>query len=204
LVDLRSPGIQIRPVRQITGTAEFNEVLFTEVQVPIANVVGPLNAGWRVANSTLGNERVGQSRTHRIERRLEVLMGIAVQKANDGSRPIDDPSVRDRLVCFGAQVEALRQITAQATTAGVRGATPGPEASVAKLLTSEVDQAMATYGLDLTGTSGVLQSGSEGAAKRGNMALSYLLMRAATIGAGTSEIQRNLLGEKLLGLPRDQ
>jgi alkylation response protein AidB-like acyl-CoA dehydrogenase len=203
LVDLRSPGIEVRPIRQITGAAEFNEVFFDEVRVPRANLVGPLDAGWKVAHSTLGYERVGQSRTHRIERRLDIVVGLARDVAPDGTRPIDDPLTRDRLVRFAAQVEALRQIAAQATAAGVRGVAPGAEASVAKLLTSEVDQAMAGFGLDLAGPAGVLQRGSPGAAKGGNVALSYLLMRAATLGAGTSEIQRNVIGEKLLGLPRD-
>ena len=203
LVDLRSPGIEIRPIRQITGTSEFNEVFFTDVHVPLANVVGPRNAGWRVANSTLGYERVGQSRTHRIERRLAILVAMATEAAPETACPMDDPWVRDHLVRFAAQVEALRQISAQATAAGVRGVAPGPEASVAKLLTSEVDQAMAGFGLELAGPAGILQRGSAGAAKQGNVALSYLVMRAATLGAGTSEIQRNLIGEKLLGLPRD-
>ena len=85
----------------------------------------------------------------------------------------------------------------------MRGVSPGPEASVAKLLTSEVDQAMANFGLDLTGPAGTLQRGSAGAAKDGNVAQSYLLMRAATFGAGTSEIQRNVVAERLLGLPHD-
>jgi alkylation response protein AidB-like acyl-CoA dehydrogenase len=203
LVDLRSPGIEVRPIRQITGAAEFNEVFFDDVRVPRANLVGPLDAGWKVANSTLGYERVGQSRTHRIERRLDIVLGLATDVAADGTRAIDDPLTRDRLVRFAAQVEALRQIAAQATAAGVRGVAPGAEASVAKLLTSEVDQAMAGFGLDLVGPAGVLQRGSPGAAKGGNVAMSYLLMRAATLGAGTSEIQRNVIGEKLLGLPRD-
>jgi alkylation response protein AidB-like acyl-CoA dehydrogenase len=203
LVDLGSPGIDVRPIRQITGAAEFNEVFFDEVRVPRANLVGPLDAGWKVANSTLGYERVGQSRTHRIERRLAIVVGLATEPDADGACAIDDPLTRDRLVRFAAQVEALRQIAAQATAAGVRGVAPGAEASVAKLLTSEVDQAMAGFGLDLAGPAGVLERGSPGAAKGGNVALSYLLMRAATLGAGTSEIQRNVIGEKLLGLPRD-
>ncbi len=203
LVDLRSPGIEVRPIRQITGAAEFNEVFFDEVRVPRANVVGPLHEGWRVAHSTLGYERVGQSRTHRIERRLAIVLGLATESRPDGSCAMDDPLVRDQLVRFAAQVEALREIAARATAAGVRGVEPGAEASVAKLLTSEVDQAMAGFGLDLAGSAGVLQRGSPGAAKHGNVALSYLLMRAATLGAGTSEIQRNVIGERLLGLPRD-
>lgn len=203
LVPLSSPGIEIRPIRQITGQAEFNEVFFDSVRVPRANVVGPLHGGWRVAKSTLGYERVGQSRTHRIERRLAILIAMA-QGDNALTRiGLRDSYVADRLVGFAARVEALRQISAQATAAGVRGVSPGPEASVAKLLTSEVDQEMANFGLDLAGASGTLDGNSTGAAKGGNVAQSYLLMRAATFGAGTSEVQRNVIAEKLLGLPRD-
>lgn len=204
LMDLDTPGVEVRPVRQITGGAEFNEVFFTGARTPLANVVGPLHGGWKVANSTLGYERVGQSRTHRIERRLGIVVGMATEPGPDGTRPIDDDRVADELVRFAARVEALRQIAAQATAAGVRGVAPGPEASVAKLLTSEVDQAMAGFGLELAGPAGTLERGSPGAAKGGNVALSYLVMRAATLGAGTSEIQRNVIGEKLLGLPRDR
>ncbi len=204
LVPLRTSGIEVRPIRQITGQAEFNEVFFDSVRVPLGNVVGPLHDGWKVAKSTLGYERVGQSRTHRIERRLAILVRMAQERgavARDGGDV--DGYVADRIVGFAAQVEALRQISAQATAAGVRGLSPGPEASVAKLLTSEVDQAMANFGLDLAGPAGTLERGSPGAAKKGNVAQSYLLMRAATFGAGTSEIQRNVIAEKLLGLPRD-
>jgi alkylation response protein AidB-like acyl-CoA dehydrogenase len=204
LVPLRASGIEVRPIRQITGQAEFNEVFFDSVRVPLGNVVGPLHDGWKVAKSTLGYERVGQSRTHRIERRLAILVRMAQEQgavARDGGD--GDGYVADRIVGFAAQVEALRQISAQATAAGVRGLSPGPEASVAKLLTSEVDQAMANFGLDLAGPAGTLERGSPGAAKNGNVAQSYLLMRAATFGAGTSEIQRNVIAEKLLGLPRD-
>jgi alkylation response protein AidB-like acyl-CoA dehydrogenase len=203
LVDLTSPGIEVRPIRQITGRAEFNEVYFDAVRVPIANVVGPVNDGWSVARSTLSYERVGQSRTHRIERRLADIVKLAADPDRTPSLA-DDSYVSSKLARFAAQVEALRQIAAQATAAGVRGTSPGPEASVAKLLTSEVDQAMSGFALDLTGTSGILERGSPGAALNGSVALSYLLLRAATLGAGTSEIQRNIIAEKLLGLPRDE
>jgi len=202
LVDLHSPGIDIRPIRQIAGSAEFSEVFFSDVRVPLANVVGPMHQGWRVANSTLGYERVGQSRTHRIERRLGMVVRLAAETSVDGVPRIADPRVRTRLVEFAARVEALRFIASRATAAGVLGRAPGPEASLAKLLTSEVDQEMATFGLDLAGRAGVLVTGSPGAAKGGAVAQGYLVMRAATLGAGTSEIQRNVIGEKLLGLPR--
>jgi alkylation response protein AidB-like acyl-CoA dehydrogenase len=202
LVDLRTSGIEIRPIRQIAGAAEFSEVFFTDVRVPVANVVGPLNAGWRVAHSTLGYERIGQSRTHRIERRLGMIVRLAATTTIDGVARIEEPGVRARLVEFAARVEALRFIASSATAAGVLGRTPGPEASLAKLLTSEIDQQMATFSLDLAGRAGVLERGSPGAAKGGTVAQGYLVMRAATLGAGTSEIQRNVIGEKLLGLPR--
>ncbi|MDG5481210.1 acyl-CoA dehydrogenase family protein [Mycolicibacterium gadium] len=203
LADLAVDGIEVRPIRQITGDAEFNEVFFDNARVPLAGVLGPLNEGWRVAKSTLGYERVGQSRTHRIERRLAILTSMAREPNALSDNGLDDEYVADQLVRFTAQVEALRQIAAQATAAGVRGLSPGPEASVAKLLTSEVDQAMANFGLDLAGPAGTLLPGSPGAAKKGNVAKSYLLMRASTFGAGTSEIQRNVIAERLLGLPRD-
>ncbi len=203
LADLGTDGIDVRPIRQISGDAEFSEVFFDSVRVPLSRVLGPLHKGWQVAKSTLGYERVGQSRTHRIERRLDILVGLADAPNPLSDRGLDDSYIADQLVRFAAQVEALRQISAQATAAGVRGVSPGPEASMAKLLTSEVDQSMANFGLDLAGPAGTLELGSPSAAKGGNVAKSYLLMRAATFGAGTSEIQRNVIPEQLLGLPRD-
>jgi alkylation response protein AidB-like acyl-CoA dehydrogenase len=200
---LDSPGIEVRPIKQVTGTTDFSEVFLDGVRTPLTNLVGPLNEGWKVATSTLGYERVGQSRTHRIERRLSHLAKMATTPGPDGSVPVDDDVVCDELVRFTAQVEALRQIASQATAAGVRGIAPGPEASIAKLLTSEVDQRMAGFGVDLAGPEGVLEPSSPDAPRKGTVALSYMLLRAATLGAGTSEIQRNVIGEKLLGLPRD-
>lgn len=203
LADLATPGIEVRPIRQISGDAEFSEVFFDAARVPLSRVLGPLHGGWLVAKSTLGYERVGQSRTHRIERRLDILVGLAKRPNALSDKGLDDQYIADQLAGFTARVEALRQIASQATAAGVRGVSPGPEASMAKLLTSEVDQAMANFGLDLAGPLGTLERGSPSAAKNGNVAKSYLLMRAATFGAGTSEIQRNVIAERLLGLPRD-
>ncbi|MGO8872804.1 MAG: acyl-CoA dehydrogenase family protein [Acidimicrobiales bacterium] len=203
LIDLRTPGVEITPIRQITGDSEFNEVRFTDVQVPATNLLGDLHDGWRVATTTLGFERVGQSRTHRIERRLGHVVRLALEPDAEGHRSIDDDAVAHRLADYAARVEGLRFIGAQATAAEVLGETSLPSASVAKLLTSEVDQEMAEFGLDLAAIGGLLGRGSPGAAKNGAVSASYLLMRAATLGAGTSEMQRNVIGEKLLGLPRD-
>jgi alkylation response protein AidB-like acyl-CoA dehydrogenase len=202
LVDLRSKGITIRPIRQISGQSEFNEVFFDEARVPRRCLVGEPNDGWSVANSTLSYERAGLSRTQRIERRLDILLGLARELQIDGRPRIEDPIVRERLVRFAVKVGALRHLSARVSAAGLRGAAPGPEVSIAKLLTSELDQAMADFGMDLAGPYAALVKGSDHALKGGNVPLSYLIMRAATIGGGTSEIQRNLIAERVLGLPK--
>ncbi|MEJ2205786.1 MAG: acyl-CoA dehydrogenase family protein [Gemmatimonadota bacterium] len=202
LVDMRSPGITIRPIRQISGGSEFNEVFLDEVRVPRRCLVGALNQGWRVATSTLSYERAGLSRTSRIERRLDILIALARELTVDGRPTFEDAAVRDRLVRFAVKVEALRHLSARVSAANLRGAAPGPEVSIAKLLTSELDQAMADFGMDLAGPYAALVKGSARAIKGGNVPLSYLIMRAATIGGGTSEIQRNVIAERVLGLPK--
>jgi alkylation response protein AidB-like acyl-CoA dehydrogenase len=202
LVDMHSPGITVRPLRQISGRSDFNEVFFDEVRVPMQCLVGPVNGGWRICNSTLRYERAGLSGTSRIERRLDILIGLAQELAVDGKALWDDPVVRDQLVRFAVKVEALRVISVRTSAASLRGADPGPEVSLAKLLTSELDQAMADYGMDLAGPYAALVRESPHTIKGGNVPLSYLIMRAATIGGGTSEIQRNVIAERVLGLPR--
>jgi alkylation response protein AidB-like acyl-CoA dehydrogenase len=202
LVDMKSPGITVRPIRQISGDSGFNEVFFDDVRVPRRCLVGGLNAGWKVANSTLSYERAGLARTNRIERRLDILVGLACELEVDGTPLFEDPVVREQLVRFTVKVEALRNLSVRASAAGLRGASPGAEVSIAKLLTSELDQAMADFGMDLAGPYAALVKESPHALKRGNIPLSYLIMRAATIGGGTSEIQRNVIAERVLGLPK--
>jgi len=202
LIDMRSPGITVRPLRQISGRSEFNQVFFDEVRVPRRCLLGALNDGWRIANSTLRYERAGLSGTSRIEQRRDILVALARELTVDGKPLFEDPVVRDQLARFAVKIEALRSISARVTATIVRGADPGPEVSIAKLLTSELDQAMADYGMDLAGPYAALVCGSPHAVKNGNVALSYLIMRAATIGGGTSEIQRNVIAERVLGLPR--
>jgi alkylation response protein AidB-like acyl-CoA dehydrogenase len=202
LVDMKSPGIRVQPIRQIANQAEFNEVFFEDVEVPRDMVVGGVNNGWRVATSTLSYERAGQGNTTRLERRFNIVEELCKELEIDGKPRIEDPLVQDQLVRFASRVEALRQIAARAIAAGLQGAPPGADSAVAKLLTSETDQAMSEFGLELAGRIGILTQDSNHSIKRGNIARSYLIMRAATIGAGTSEIQRNVIGERLLGLPK--
>jgi alkylation response protein AidB-like acyl-CoA dehydrogenase len=202
IVDMKSPGITVQPIKQISGPSEFNQVFFDGVRVPRERVIGPVNEGWRVATTTLRYERAGTS-TSLAARRFNILTKLAKETVVDGKRRIEDPIVREKLVRYSALVEALRWFGWNSIVGGLHGLPPGPETSVAKLLWSETDQSMADFGMDLLGPFGVLQAGSPQAVKNGNPALSYLIMRAATIGGGTSEIQRNVIGERLLGLPRD-
>jgi len=202
LVEMKTPGITVRPLRQISGRADFNEVFFEEVRVPLRCVVGERNDGWSIATSTLRYERAGLARTNRIERRLDILFALARELTVDGRPRLEDPVVRESLARFAVKIAALRNISARVRAAGLRDSAPGPEVSIAKLLTSELDQAMADYGMDLAGPHAALLRGSPHALKDGNVPLSYLIMRAATIGGGTSEIQRNVIAERVLGLPK--
>ena len=202
LLDMHQPGITIRPLKQISGPMGFNQVFFDNVKVPRNRLLGELNAGWKVATNTLRYERAGTA-TSRAERRLEVLTKLARETLIDGKRRMDDPLVRERLARYSSIVQALSEIGWRAIVGGLKGTPPGPETSIAKLLWSETDQSMADYGMELLGPYGPLQGGSPHAVKRGTPAMSYLIMRAATIGGGTSEIQRNIIGERVLGLPKD-
>jgi alkylation response protein AidB-like acyl-CoA dehydrogenase len=199
---MHSPGVTVRPLRQIHGASGFNQVFFEDVRVPRSRIVGALNDGWRVATQTLRFERAGMVNS-RAERRLGIITRMARETSVDGVPRIKDPVIRERLVRYSAIVEALRLIGIESLSAGLQGHPSGPAASIAKLLWSETDQSMADFGVELLGPFGILQVGSAHAQRRGHPATSYLLMRAATIGGGTSEIQRNIIGEHLLGLPKD-
>ncbi|WP_337188094.1 acyl-CoA dehydrogenase family protein [Phenylobacterium sp.] len=203
ILDMKEPGITIRPLRQITGVAGFNQVFFDEVRVPRNRVIGEVNNGWQVATNTLRFERAGTA-TVRAERRLDILVKVAKDTKFDGQRRLDDPVVRDKLARYSTIVSALGEMGWSSIVKGLKGIPPGAETSIAKLIWSEVDQSMADFGMELLGPYGPLQAGSPHVVKGGNPATGYLLMRAATLGGGTSEIQRNIIGERLLGLPKEK
>lgn len=203
ILDMQEPGITVSPLKQISGLSGFNQVFFDEVRVPRDRVIGEVNNGWAVASNTLRYERAGTA-TSRAERRLEILTKLAQSTKLDGQRRIDDPVLREKLARYSSIVQALGEIGWRSIVSGLKGIPPGPETSVAKLIWSEIDQSMSDCGMEILGPYGPLQSGSPHAVKGGTPAASYLIMRAATIGGGTSEIQRNIIGERLLGLPKDQ
>jgi alkylation response protein AidB-like acyl-CoA dehydrogenase len=202
VVDMRTPGIEVRPLVQMTGTHEFNEVYFTDVRVPAANVVGEEHDGWRLAKVTLGNERVSLSGEGALWGRGPTAGDVvALVRARGGTR---DARLRQRIAQLYIEAEVLRLIRLRTVSARVRGLEPGPEASVRKAIADEHGQHVMELSKLLAGTHGMLADhGPYGEPDDRSWNYGYLYARALTIGGGTSEVQRNILAEKVLGLPRD-
>ena len=202
VVDMRSPGVEVRPIVQMTGTHEFNEVFFTDVRVPAANVVGAEHDGWRLAKVTLGNERVSLSGEGALWGRGPTANDVLqLVRDHGGTR---DALLRQRLARLYVESEVLRLIRLRTVSARVRGLEPGPEASVRKALSDEHGQHVMAEAMHLAGTHGMCADlGPFGEPDDAGWQYGYMYARALTIGGGTSEVQRNILGEKVLGLPRE-
>jgi alkylation response protein AidB-like acyl-CoA dehydrogenase len=189
-VDMTSPGIEVRPIRMITGEAEFAEVFFTDVRVPVANLLGPLHGGWGVAVSTLGHERAGVAAlAGRLEEEVREL--IAASPA-----PALDPLLADELVDRFVECRVGGFLGDAMLTRLAAGDPPGPEQSVIKLMWSEASQRVSSTRLAIAGLDGLGSGFEQGAARE------YLTARQTTIVAGTTQIVKNLIGERILGLPR--
>jgi alkylation response protein AidB-like acyl-CoA dehydrogenase len=205
LVDMRSPGITLRPLRQITGEAEFNEVFLEQVRVPVDNVVGRVNEGWGVALTTLAYERDLLTMIRHISLRtaLERLLALA-RRTDTGGRPaVQDPVVRQKLAALAIGERCLQLNGYRSLTRILRGQPPGPEGSTAKLFWSQVDQDLAETATEILGPYAQVAAGSLWAPDEGQWEFYCLLARGSGIRAGTSEILRNILGERVLGLPKD-
>ena len=202
LVDMRSPGITVRPIRQMSGEADFNEVFFDEVRVPVANLVGAENDGWRIAMAAASFERGTYfvPRLVRLQAELIELARLATESA--GGRHAANAAIRDRLARSFIDVNVLRLHAHRSLAAAMRGEAPGPESSYIKLLWSEAHQRLLDLAMDVLGRQGALGPQEPTAPKRGGWQRDYLWSRAETILAGTSEIQRNIIAERVLGLPR--
>jgi alkylation response protein AidB-like acyl-CoA dehydrogenase len=202
VLDMHTPGITVRPLVQMTGTHEFNEVFFDDVRVPAENVIGTVNDGWRLAKVTLGNERVSLSGEGALWGRGPTANQVIDLVRSHGGT--DDAGLRQRLAALYIESEVLRLIRLRTVSARVRGLEPGPEASVRKALSDEHGQHVMAAAMDLAGVDALLTDrGPYGEPDGGSWHYGYLYSRALTIGGGTSEVQRNILGERVLGLPRD-
>ncbi|NLA34159.1 MAG: acyl-CoA dehydrogenase, partial [Actinobacteria bacterium] len=196
-----APGVEIRPVREMTGVALFNEVFFTDVRIPHENVVGEVDNGWGLAKVTLGNERVSLSGGGALWG-----MGPDANKLLDLVRDkggVDDAGMRQRLAQLYIESEILRLIRLRTVTSAIKGAQPGPEASIRKLLADEHGQKIMGVAKDLAGAAGMLDNTGPLGSPVGLWQFGYLFAPALTIGGGTTEVQRNILGERVLGLPAE-
>ena len=205
LIDMKAPGITIRPLTQITGEAEFNEVFLENVRVPAANVVGKVNEGWGVALTTLAYERDVLTMIRHISLRtaLERLVALARRTKRDGGTAADDPVLRQKLAGLAVAERCLQLNGYRSLTRILRGLSPGPEGSTSKLFWSQVDQDLAEIATEVIGPFSQLKGSSEWAPDEGQWEFYCLLARGSGIRAGTSEILRNILGERVLGLPKD-
>jgi alkylation response protein AidB-like acyl-CoA dehydrogenase len=202
LADMQAPGVEVRPLRQITGDPEFNEIFFNDVRVPKANVLGEPNQGWKVAMTTLLHERgtLGFALTARLEVLMRRLVELAKDVTRNGGRAADDPLIRDRIAGQWIELQALKFTNYRALTTLVKTGIPGPEGSIAKLHWSESNQRLSKLALEILGPHSQLD-GDEGM-WQGYWQYQQLRSRGNTIEAGTSEILRNIIAERVLGLPR--
>lgn len=204
LVDMKTPGVEVRPIRQISGESEFAELYFRDVRVPVANVLGKVNSGWEVALGTLMHERatLGASITIIYRRMFDRLVALTKQRTRGGKPLHQDPIVRQKLAQAYAELEVFRvnqlRSVARVSSTGV----PGPEGSILKLLWSEYNQRFQQMAQEILGPQAALEEGSLHAIDGGDWAYGYLRTRGNTIEAGTSEIQRNIIGHFVLGLPK--
>jgi alkylation response protein AidB-like acyl-CoA dehydrogenase len=190
IVDMHAPGVEVRPLRQITGEAEFNEIFFNDVEVPVTNRLGEEGQGWQVAMTTLLHERgtLGFALTASLEVGVNRLLDVARERVNG------DEGARERVAAEWIELQALRYTNYRSLAALQRTGIPGPEGSAIKLRWSEQNQRMTKLGRELLGAEGILDDGwwhHQQLRSRGN-----------TIEAGTSEVLRNIVAERVLGLPK--
>jgi alkylation response protein AidB-like acyl-CoA dehydrogenase len=196
-----TPGITIRPLIEMTGQHTFNEVFLDDVRIPAANLVGEENEGWSLAKVTLSNERVSLSTGGALWGAGQTASELFdLVRARGG---VSDPLLRQRLAQLYIEDEILRLIRMRMVTAAVHGKQPGPEASIRKAMADEHGQNIMGLAKDLTGTSGLLADAGPLGVVDPTWAYGYLFARALTVGGGTSEVQRNIIAERVLGLPHD-
>jgi alkylation response protein AidB-like acyl-CoA dehydrogenase len=198
IVDMHAPGVEVRPLVQITGHPEFNEIFFTDVNVPKENLLGSVGDGWQVAMTTLLHER------GTLGFALSATLAVAVRKliALAKERNVTDPILRDRIAREWVELQALKYTNYRSLTALTKTGVPGPEGSASKLVWSENNQRLTKLALEILGSHAQLTNGGGGS--DGYWQYQQLRSRGNTIEAGTSEILRNIVAERVLGLPRSR
>ena len=201
ICDMKSPGIDVRPIRAMSGFTHFCQVFYDDVRIPLSNVVGGLNNGWKVAMTTLGFERGTASVAHQIElsRTVERLVDIAkiIEAPGGNRRAIQDDAIAAELATLRAEVAALRSMTALTISRNMRDPVPGPEGNLVALHFGELIRRVNDFALCLLGPRGLERTN-----EFGHWPIEYLECYKWAIGGGTTEIRRNVIGERLLGLPK--
>jgi alkylation response protein AidB-like acyl-CoA dehydrogenase len=201
LVDMKAPGVAVRPLVQMTGARGFNQVFFEDVRVPRQNLVGQKNQGWQVALTTLMFERsTGHDRG--IANQISELVELARRVPRDGRTAWESASVRQKIAQFALEAEAIRYTGYRQLTRQLRGLPPGPEGSMLKLCSTELALRLAAFATELLGPYSQLQLAAPFAMDAGKWSQRMLAARGATIYAGTNQVQHNIIGERVLGLPK--
>ena len=214
LVDLRGEGVEARPLKQINGDTGFSEIFFNDVVVPADNLIGELNTGWRIAQTTLSYERGGSlmAAVSQNQRVFSRLIEVANELQIDGKRAIDDPNTRNRIGEIYREIEVLRYAALRILSRLEKGLRPGPESSVAKLHRSELNKRVQKLINEILGPYGMLASDAPDElaleddvfyGEAGSWAHALAGSYGGTIAAGTSEVQKNILGERVLGMPKE-
>jgi alkylation response protein AidB-like acyl-CoA dehydrogenase len=203
LFSMKTPGIEVRPLVTMTGRAEFNEVFFTDVRVPKKDIVGERGQGWFVANATLKHERGMLGDPNQAGTRLKALIDLMQNEDVDGRRLMDNPVLRDRLLKLQARVHAMEFHGLRLLTASLKGEDPGVARLIVKLMGCELNHQLAAFAIDALGELGTLYSGSPHLRAAGTWQSSYMFDLGLIIGGGTAQIQKNIISERGLGMPRE-
>jgi alkylation response protein AidB-like acyl-CoA dehydrogenase len=200
IVDMELPGVQCNPIREITGEAMFDEVVFTDARVPTSYRLGAEGEGWVVAMGTLTHERVGTGGIAiGLRAELEQMLAAAREHNPDA---LQDAGLRDRIARMHMQIELTRLLNARALSKVLKGEKTWPETQIAKLQWSHLSQALAELNIDLLGPLGILAKGGPDAVASGHAAHNYPWQRFTSIGAGATEVQKNIIADRAIQLPR--
>jgi len=202
LIDMNTPGITVRPLVQMTGDAGFNEVFFDNVRVPRTNLVGELNQGWMVANNTLFHERNLLGSTTRTQLMMQNLIRLARSHQRYGKPAADDPIMRQKLSSLLTRVEAMKYHSYRQLTNTIKGRPPGVGAMVNKLVGTELNHDICALALEIMNSYAPLKKGAAHVINYGTWQYEFMFTLGLVIGGGTSEIQKNIISERGLGMPK--
>ncbi len=204
LLDMEQDAVQVRPLVQITGEGEFNELFIEEARIPDANVIGGVGNGWQVAITTLMNERAGLafSAVVGIHKSLRQLAELASETRLNGGTAADDSYFRQRIAQLYIEAETMRMNGYRGLTKTMQSGIPGPEGSLGKWQWADINQGITELALDIEGAYAALDRGSEHAIAGGSWQYGFLRSRANSIEGGTTDILKNIIAERVLGLPR--